>query len=74
MNNTTRFWATIEFIRGQRAAIIELTNVTTGEWAGGGRIEIKSSLRSDLYEAGYVHASFNAAAKGGTLDRYTVIS
>lgn len=71
--NTTRYWATIEFLPGQSAAIIELT--LNGEWAGGGRIELprnhSGSVRDALYEAGYVHASARAALKGGTLDRYS---
>jgi len=73
---TNRFWATIEFLPGQRAAIIELTT-TLGEWAGGGRIEVRpinGDVRGALIEAGYVHASASAAAKGGVLDRFSEFS
>jgi len=69
----TRYSATIEFLLGQRAAIIELTDCN-GEWAGGGRIEVRpinGDVRGALTEAGYVHASASAAAKGGTLDRFS---
>lgn len=34
----------------------------------------KQTHGGTLYEAGYRQASFNAAAKGGILDRYTVAS
>lgn len=62
-------WATVEFLPGQRAAIIELTD-SRGDWTGGFRIDIRSPLRSDLYEEGYRAASSAAAVKGGTLDRF----
>jgi len=71
-----KFNATIEFIPGQRAAIIELTD-SNGEWAGGGRIDVRpinGDVRGALYEAGYVHASARAASKGGTLETYRVAS
>jgi hypothetical protein len=68
----TTFNATIEFISGQRAAIVTLTD-SRGEWSGAGRIEVRSGLKADLYEQGYRHASFSAAAKGGRLETYRVI-
>lgn len=63
-----RFNGTIEFLGGGRA-IVELTD-SRGEWAGAGRIEIRSRSVSALYEAGYIHASARAAAKGGTLETF----
>lgn len=72
MNNTTRFWATIEFLPGQRAAIVALTDCSTGEWACASRVEVRSGSKRDLYNEGYRLASFAAAGKGGTLDRFTV--
>jgi hypothetical protein len=68
---TTTFNATIEFIGGQRAAIVELTD-GRGEWAGGSRIEVRSGRRAELYEQGYIHAARAAAAKGGSLETYRV--
>jgi hypothetical protein len=65
-----KLWATIEFLPGQCAAIVELHS-TTGEWAGGGRVECRSGRRSDLYELGYDTASMRARAKGGALDRFS---
>ncbi len=73
MNNTTRFSATIEYISGQSAAIVELTD-SNGEWAGGGRIDVRpinGDVRAALYEAGYVHATARAASKGGALDKFS---
>lgn len=67
-----RFNATIEFLKGQRAAIVTLFN-DRGEWSGSGRIEVRSGCRSDLYEEGYRIASQNASVKGGTLDYYRVV-
>lgn len=66
------FYATIEFLSGQPAAILTLTD-RAGEWAGSGRIEVRSGLRSDLYEEAYRQASFNAASKGGRLERFSVV-
>ena len=71
MKTASRFSATIEFLPGQRAAIIALTN-GLGEWAGAHRIEVRSGLKSDLYEAGYKCASVSAAIHGGALDRFSV--
>lgn len=65
----TTFNATIEFITGQRAAIVTLTD-SSGEWSGSGRIEVRSGRRSDLYEEGYRVASLSAAAKGGRLETF----
>lgn len=67
----TKFYATVEFLSGQHAAILTLTD-QAGEWAGSGRIEVRSGLTRDLYEEAYRHASFNAAAKGGRLERFSI--
>lgn len=67
-----KFFATIEFLSGQRAAILTLTN-ETGEWAGSGRIETRSGLRSDIYEEAYRQACLNAQSKGGRLERFSVV-
>jgi hypothetical protein len=66
-----RFRATIEYLPGQPAAIVSLTD-EHGEWAGAGRIEVRSGRSSDLYEEGYRWAARAAAGKGGRLDRYSV--
>lgn len=50
---TMRFWATIEILKGQGAAIVALFD-STGEWSGAGRIECRSGRASDLYELGYM--------------------
>lgn len=63
--------ATIEFIKGQKAAIITLFD-QAGEWSGASRIEIRSGSKTALYEQGYIHASASAVCKGGRLDRYGV--
>lgn len=68
-----KYSATIEFLTGQRAAIVTLFD-RSGEWSGAGRIEVRSGSRSDLYEEGYRHASVSASMKGGILDRYSVAS
>lgn len=67
-----KFWGSIEFL-SRKAAIVTLTN-SRGEWSGSCRVEIRRASRSSLYEAGYRQASANAAAKGGTLDRFGVES
>jgi hypothetical protein len=75
----TVFNATIEFLSGQKAAIITLTD-STGEWAGSGRIETSCgsicghNVRDSLYEIGYIHASRTASFKGGRLETYRVVS
>jgi len=66
-----KFYGTVEFLSGQKAAILTLTD-HTGEWAGSGRIEVRSGLRSDLYEEAYKQASINATWKGGRLERFSV--
>jgi hypothetical protein len=72
-----RYWATIEFVSGQRAAVVVLTD-ERGEWAGAHRIDLPrcplAQLRDSLYDAGYRSASASAHAKGGTLDRFSVKS
>lgn len=67
-----KFYATVEFLSGQRAAILTLTN-QAGEWSGSGRIEVRSGLQSDLYEEAYRQASVNASSKGGRLERFSVV-
>lgn len=68
-----KFYATVEFLSGQSAAILTLTN-QAGEWAGSGRIEVRSGLQSDLYEEAYRQASLNAQAKWGRLERLSVVA
>lgn len=67
-----KFYATVEVLSGQRAAILTLTD-QAGEWAGSGRIEVRSGLRFDLYEEAYRQASVNALSKGGRLERFYVV-
>ena len=70
------FSATIEYIDGQCAAIVTMYD-PTGEWSGGGRIDVRpihGSVRSALYENGYTVASLSAKSKGGRLDRYTEVN
>lgn len=64
-----KFYATVEFLEGQGAAIVELSD-EGGEWAGGGRVEVRRGDRRALYEEGYRHAARAAAAKNGRLERY----
>lgn len=70
------FFATLEFLSGQRAAILTLTD-RAGEWAGSGRIELRPSftggVRAALYEEAYRQASLNAQSKGGRLERFSVV-
>lgn len=66
----TKYDATIELLKGQRAAIITLTS--NGEWSGSGRIDLPHGSRQDLYELGYTRACQGAAVKGGTLETYQV--
>ncbi len=72
-----KFYGTIEFLSGQRAAILALTD-QTGEWAGSGRIELRPSftggVRAALYEEGYRQASINAQSKGGRLERFSKVA
>lgn len=67
-----KVYATVEFLSGQHAAILTLTD-RAGEWAGSGRIEVRSGLQSDLYEEAYRQASFHAQAKGWRLERFSVV-
>jgi hypothetical protein len=67
---TRKFSATVEFLRGQPAAIVTLTD-EAGAWAGAGRVEVRSGRRYDLYEEAYRQASQSAQAKGGRLERFT---
>jgi hypothetical protein len=63
-----KFYATIEFLSGQSAAILTLTD-QAGEWAGSGRIEGRD--RASIYERAYTHASLSAQSKGGRLERFS---
>lgn len=67
-----KFYATVEFLSGQRAAILTLTN-EAGEWSGSGRIEVRSGLQFDLYEEAYRQASLRAQSHGGRLERFSVV-
>jgi hypothetical protein len=64
-----KFFATIEFLSGQQAAILTLTN-EAGEWAGSGRVEGRD--HSNIYERAYTLASLNAQSKGGRLERLSI--
>jgi hypothetical protein len=66
-----KFFATIEFLSGQQAAILTLTD-QTGEWAGSGRVEGRT--RSDIYERAFTLASLNAQSKGGRLERFSRVT
>jgi hypothetical protein len=68
-----KFNGTIEYIKGQSAAIIELAT-KDGEWSGGGRVEVTSNSREALYEEGYRQLSASAKWKGGRLETYRVLS
>lgn len=79
----TRINATLTSINGQRAAVVECVSAD-GSWLGASRVD--SPLRSyrlgpnagtpaeqdraAIYEVAYTWASQNAAAHGGTLDRF----
>jgi hypothetical protein len=68
-----RYSATIEILRGARAAIVELTDAR-GEWAGGSRIDLPRAAgasAAELYERGYQHAARAAAVKAGELGRFS---
>ncbi len=71
-----KFYGTVEFLSGQRAAILTLTD-HAGEWAGSGRIDLRPSfsggVRAALYEEAYRQASFNAQSKGGRLERFSIV-
>jgi hypothetical protein len=68
-----KFTATIEILNGQNAAIVSLFDFS-GEWSGGGRIELPRApahqVEDALYEQGYITASRSAASKNGTLESY----
>ena len=65
------FFATLEYLAGQPAAIVALTD-QAGELVCAGRIECRSGRRDDLYELGYVRACQAAATHGGRLETYQV--
>ncbi len=71
-----KFWATIEYVPGQRFAVICLTG-EDGAWAGAHRVEINrfylGSVRNALYEEGYRQAAMAAKFHGGRLERYSVL-
>ena len=68
------FWATFEPL-SPTSGILTLTTYTDrGEWAGSGLVQVKNPSNNALYEEAYRQASFNAAAKGGTLDRFTGVT
>lgn len=71
MTNTNCFFATLEFLRGQHAAILTLTD-QAGEWAGSGRVEGRT--KSDIYERAYTLASINAQSKCGHLERFSRVA
>jgi len=72
MNMLKKFNGTIEYIKGQKAAIIELT--LDQEWCGGGRIELSGcGCSCCLYEEGYRQLSMSARYKGGRLETYKEI-
>lgn len=72
MVSMKRFNGTIEYLSGQKAAIITLT--LGGEWSGSGRIDLPRGSKADLYEIGYDRLSMSASSKGGILDTYKVSS
>lgn len=74
-----KFNATIEFLQGQRAAILSIFDIS-GEFVAGGRIETSCrpgycghDPRESLYELGYSQASMTVEAKGGSLETYKVV-
>jgi hypothetical protein len=74
-----QFHGTIEFIPGQRAAIVSLLD-GLGEWSGAERIELRplafetrDELHARLYEVGYTCASRKATHKGGRLETYRAV-
>lgn len=68
MVNALHFTATFEPLSSRRAIVTMFDGF--GEWSGSGRVEIKARDRAALYEAAYRVASFNAASKGGRLERF----
>lgn len=74
-----KFWATIEFLPGHHAAIVELQRVDGAvAWAGGFRVEIRqlstetdTEARARIRVRGYYYAARAAALKGGDLDRFS---
>jgi hypothetical protein len=66
-----KFFATIEFLSGQKAAILTLTN-EAGKWAGSGRVE--GCDHSNIEERAYVLASLTAQSKGGRLERFSRVT
>lgn len=66
-------FGTVEYINDQiGVAVVTLTDAG-GEWAGSGRVEIRSSSRAALYEAAYIRAAQAAASKGGCLKTFAAV-
>lgn len=69
-----RFNGTIEFLVGQPAAVVTLTD-ERGEWVGSCRVELPRGVASgDLYEMGRAHAWEIVEVKGGRLETFKVVS
>jgi hypothetical protein len=68
-----RFHGTIEYLPGQRSAIVALTD-GRGDWFGAVRVELPRAKhgRRDLYELGYTTAEQKALIHGGLLDTFKV--
>lgn len=66
-------WATMERLRRGGAAIVELTRIDDGSWAGNHLVEIRSQDPDRLYEACYQNAAAHAAIHGCRLDRFREI-
>ena len=73
---TKKFYGTIEYITGQPAAIITLTN-EQGAWEGSERIDLPKCppalLAETLYDSGYTRLTGKSLAKGGRLERFRVL-
>lgn len=63
-----KFNGTIEYT-SKGNAIVTLYD-ETGEWSGGGLVQVMSSSKQDLYEHGYAVASLSAKNKGGRLETF----
>ena len=64
-----KFDATLEFVAGQKAATLTLTD-QNGEWAGASRVEGRN--HSEIYDRARRLASLNSEFKGGRLERLMV--
>lgn len=76
---TAKFYATIEILSGQKAAILALTDAA-GELVCAGRIETSCgsgcahNVHDSLYELGYTYALKTAAFKGGQIETYRKVA